>query len=550
MPSSRRLRSIAAAACLALSGLTLSAVTAQQAAAATDTSKIVSAARSQLGSDGCGIVDCSVEWCAEFSKWAWQQGGVDVTTLGATVTTFVNYGDANGTWHDPSGYTPQPGDAMIFGGPGFPTKASGGAHVGLVESVNSNGTITEIGGNQGHKVTEVTGTAASIETQLEGSSYSFLGYVSPLGVPAPTPPANAAASDSSWAVYNPNARVMSLFGLGSGGHLGFTNSLNGGASWSNWAEANGYWTLQGTPSAVYDPDAKATLLFARGSADGAMGISRSTNNAASWSNWTQVNPYWTNFKGDASAVYNSTTKRVTVFARGGDGRIGYTQSTNGGVSWTNWAEVNAYWNNFSGDPHVIFNPTTNRMTVFARGGDGRIGYTQSTNDGASWSNWAEVNAYWNNFSGDPHIVLNPTTNRMTVFARGGDGRICYTQSTNDGASWSNWAEVNAYWNNFSGDPRPVYNPHTKTISLLARGGDGRIGYTQSTNDGASWSNWNEANAYWNNFTGDPTPVYDPDTTQNTAFALGSGGHMGYTQSNSNGWTNWSEVNAYWTLIGS
>jgi hypothetical protein len=322
------------------------------------------------------------------------------------------------------------------------------------------------------------------------------------GVSVPPPPSGAGnASDSRWTVYNPDTKTTALFGLGSGGHLGITRSTNGGASWSNWTEVNGYWLLQGTPNAVYHAGAKVTMLFARGQADGAMGISSSTDSGASWSNWAQVNAYWSNFKGDASAVYNPDTKVVTVFARGGDGEIGYTQSGNAGASWSNWAEVNAYWNNFSGDPHAIYNPSTKKMTVFARGGDGRIGYTQSGNDGASWSNWAEVNAYWNNFSGGPY---------------------------------------------------PVYNPAAKTITLLARGGDGEIGYTRSGNDGASWSNWAEVNAYWNNFTGDPTAIYDPDTAQSTVFALGSGGHMGYTQStgSTGGWTNWAEVNAYWTLVGS
>ena len=328
--------------------------------------------------------------------------------------------------------------------------------------------------------------------------------------------------------------------------------MNGGAAWSDWAEVNAYWTLQGTPNAVYDSVAKTTMLFARGSANGAMGVSTSTDNGASWSNWTQVNAYWSNFSGDASAVYNPDAQRITVFARGGDGKIGYTQSANGGASWSNWAEVNAYWNNFSGDPHVIYNPSTKRMTVFARGGDGSIGYTQSGNDGASWSNWAQVNAYWNNFSGDPHILLDPDAQRITVFARGGDGKIGYTQSGNDGASWSNWAEVNAYWGNFSGDPHAIYNRSTKRITVFARGGDGSVGYTQSGNGGASWSNWAQVNAYWNNFTGDPVGVYDPDSMQDTVFALGSGGHLGYTQSGKGeaGWSNWAEVNPYWTLIGS
>ncbi|MGW2425996.1 Ig-like domain-containing protein [Streptomyces sp. NPDC001709] len=203
---------------------------------------------------------------------------------------------------------------------------------------------------------------------------------------------NGNTSDSTWSVYNPDTKSMTLFGLGSGGHLGLTKSTNGGASWSNWTEANAYWTLQGRPNAVYDPDAKTTMLFARGVTDGAMGISTNTNDGASWSNWTTVNAYWSNFKGDASAAYNPDTKKVTVFARGGDGRIGYTQSSNDGASWSNWSEVNGYWNNFAGDPTASYDPNTTENTAFALGSGGHMGYTQSS--GSGWSNWAEVNAYW------------------------------------------------------------------------------------------------------------------------------------------------------------
>ncbi|MFJ5232419.1 CHAP domain-containing protein, partial [Kitasatospora sp. NPDC088391] len=181
-------RSLATSVALAVAATGLITVAAGPASAATSRSAIVSAAVGQLGSNGCGIVNCGVQWCAYFSRWAWQQGGVDVSALGGTVTTFVNYGDSNGTWHNPGTYTPQPGDAMIFGGGNYPTKASGGAHVGIVEKVNANGTLTEIGGNQGGLVTEVTGTADQIEHYLEGSSSNFLGYVSPVGAGAVTPP--------------------------------------------------------------------------------------------------------------------------------------------------------------------------------------------------------------------------------------------------------------------------------------------------------------------------------------------------------------------------
>ncbi|PYC78695.1 hypothetical protein C7C46_15470 [Streptomyces tateyamensis] len=184
MPRNPFVRTATLTAALAVASSSMLALATTPASAAASRSAIVSAAHSQLGhscSSAYDGMDCSLNWCAAFATWAWGQGGVDVSKLGWTVTTFVNYGDNNGTWHDPGTYTPQPGDAMIFGGSGFPTKASGGAHIGLVESVGSNGTVTEIGGNQGGLVTEHTGTADQIEHAVEGSAYNFLGYVSPVG---------------------------------------------------------------------------------------------------------------------------------------------------------------------------------------------------------------------------------------------------------------------------------------------------------------------------------------------------------------------------------
>ncbi|MFI6604200.1 CHAP domain-containing protein [Nonomuraea sp. NPDC050536] len=164
-------------------GSALVGVGAGTASASVSRSQIVSAADSQIGkscSSEYDGIDCSEEWCAAFAVWAWQHGDVDTSSLGWTVTTFTDYGHNNRTWHDPTGYTPQPGDAMIFGSPAFPTE---GAHVGLVESVDANGVITEVGGNQGGKVSRYSGTASELERKIEGPSpdNKFLGYVSPVG---------------------------------------------------------------------------------------------------------------------------------------------------------------------------------------------------------------------------------------------------------------------------------------------------------------------------------------------------------------------------------
>ncbi|MFI6604866.1 CHAP domain-containing protein, partial [Nonomuraea sp. NPDC050536] len=221
-PRRRSLRGFVSRATAAvLIAATTAVIPAASASASATVSrdKIVSIAHSQLGK-GCSStydgISCDREWCAAFATWVWGQAGVDVSTLGWTVTTFVKYGDRNGTWHDPTGYTPQPGDAMIFGGPGFPTKTDGGAHVGFVESVHADGTLTEIGGNQSGHVTEETGTADQIESNLEGSGYDFLGYVSPVGAVNPAFP----SWDSSWSVFNPVSNATTVFGRGLDGKIG------------------------------------------------------------------------------------------------------------------------------------------------------------------------------------------------------------------------------------------------------------------------------------------------------------------------------------------
>jgi CHAP domain len=250
------------------------------ASAAVSRDKIVSIARSQLG-NGCSStydgISCDLEWCAAFATWVWGQAGVDVSRLGWTVTTFVNYGDHNGTWHDPAGYTPQPGDAMIFGGSGFPTKASGGAHVGFVESVHADGTLTEIGGNQSGHVNEYSGTAKEIEADLEGNGYNFLGYVSPVeavNTPAPalhggsslTPLANDRfevawqgrdANNSLWLGTGSGAGLSAygdprLLGVAAGTKPSITTLSDGSwvAAWQGRDAANSLWIATGTGTTI------------------------------------------------------------------------------------------------------------------------------------------------------------------------------------------------------------------------------------------------------------------------------------------------------------
>ncbi|GAB3971011.1 hypothetical protein GCM10029978_045390 [Actinoallomurus acanthiterrae] len=284
---------------------------------------------------------------------------------------------------------------------------------------------------------------------------------------------------------------------------------------------------------VFNPVSGTTTVFGRG-LDGSIGFSQ--NSGGGWSKWVEVNPYW-KFAGDPRAVFNTATNTTMVFGRGTDGSIGVSENSGGG--WSKWAEVNPYWK-FAGDPTVVTSPTSNYTIVFARGNDGSIGFSQ--NSGGGWSKWAEVNPYWK-FAGDPRAVFNTATNTTMVFGRGTDGSIGVSE--NSGGGWSKWAEVNPYWK-FAGDPTVVTSPTSDYTVVFARGNDGSIGFSQ--NSGGGWSKWAEVNPYWK-FAGDPRAVFNTATNTTMVFGRGTDGSIGVSMNSGGGWSKWAEVNPYWKFAG-
>jgi hypothetical protein len=93
------------------------------------------------------------DWCADFVHYIWQlAGGVsDLTSIDAWAESFKTYGMNHGTWHATgSGYTPQPGDALVY--PDDSGVAGKADHVGIVIAV-SGSKVTTIEGNTGSMVT-------------------------------------------------------------------------------------------------------------------------------------------------------------------------------------------------------------------------------------------------------------------------------------------------------------------------------------------------------------------------------------------------------------
>lgn len=105
--------------------------------------------------DGCGpdakhnVENQNEEWCSDFSKWAWSQAGVtqDMNTLNAAASSFYTWALDDGQTPAADSGTPEPGDAVVFYGPGAITASRFADHVGLIASVNADGTVNMVNGD-------------------------------------------------------------------------------------------------------------------------------------------------------------------------------------------------------------------------------------------------------------------------------------------------------------------------------------------------------------------------------------------------------------------
>jgi hypothetical protein len=87
-------------------------------------------------------------WCAQFVSWAEKQAGTPIGEAGQgfqSVEAVAAWGQRTGRWQ-PAGSVPQPGDLIVWGG----------RHIGIVESVDPDGSIHTIEGNSSDAVSRRT----------------------------------------------------------------------------------------------------------------------------------------------------------------------------------------------------------------------------------------------------------------------------------------------------------------------------------------------------------------------------------------------------------
>lgn len=163
---------------------------------------VLAQARSQLGTVesppnsnrqkyGAAYGMNGVAWCMEFAWWCFQQVPSDKNLVPKSAYTpaVADWFRARGAF----GSTPRPGALVFFDFPGDGVNRI--SHVGLVEAVNANGSITTIEGN-------TSGTTAGSQRDGGGvwrrtRTVGIVGYGYPAYTGAPVPAVPAAPPDTT-----------------------------------------------------------------------------------------------------------------------------------------------------------------------------------------------------------------------------------------------------------------------------------------------------------------------------------------------------------------
>lgn len=134
-------------------------------------------------------------WCSDFAQWVWTQAGAITTNLSGWSYSFVQYGQANNTFHPATPtYLPKVGDAVIFGTVVGPNGY--GSHVGIVTGVNvALNEFQMTSGNWGDAViqTPMMPLSAWLNSSQNGAYNNLLGYTDPVPASGSKKPALRAA---------------------------------------------------------------------------------------------------------------------------------------------------------------------------------------------------------------------------------------------------------------------------------------------------------------------------------------------------------------------
>ncbi|WP_074002811.1 FG-GAP-like repeat-containing protein [Streptomyces sp. CB02056] len=413
----RSLRTLVTAAFATAAVTPVLMLTGAQIAVASVGSNIVGTAEANLGHGACDTnsaggsgyyTSCGESWCADFARWVWAQNGVNVSGLTSGAGSFGQYGSG---LHS----TPRVGDAAVFNYNG----SDYAEHVSLVVSVNSDGSVGTIGGNQGNsQVTRGTITAGG----MYGSKH-VSGYVSPIGGRGSSAGTESGgAGRVRWADFDGDGRADYVILNDNGSARVFLNK--GGDGHGGWSDLGQVTTgMTSDRSRVrfadYDGDGRADYILINGDGSVRVFLNKGGDGHGGWSDLGQVatgltaNPAqvtFADFDGDGRTDYVITQP---------DGAVGVFRNTGIG----SWSDLGKVAGGVTSD--------TSRIKWADIDGDGRADYNIVNPDGSITSyvnHGGDTGGGWTLRS---KITTGLTSNQNTVDLAdiNGDGRADYLVTT-------------------------------------------------------------------------------------------------------------------------
>jgi hypothetical protein len=436
---------------------------------------------------GCGtdstfnVQDENEEWCADFAKYVWEQGGVtaDLGTLTASAATFYKWGQEQGESMPVDSTSPQLGDAVVFYPADDALDGDFADHVGIIVGVNSDGTVNLVDGDFGG-----SGVDIKVEEDNDVSLASWSAgvwkhtekwvFVSP-GQQSTVPGQTATLQSSSTVTFGSQ---MQVFGRGTGGNVYSDVYSTSTAKWSGWQDIGG--DLSNDPTAIqYGAQMQ---VFGRTSS-GATDQDVWSESTGKWSGWVSLGgtlaadpvaiEYNTSQYGDQVELYGITSG-------GGAWSDVWTPSTG---KWSGWYSLGG--TNLTGTPSVAVYGS--QMEVFARDTSGATWSDVYTPATGKWSGFQNLGG---SIASDPAALEYQTSqhgNQMEVYGVTSGGGVWSDVWTPSTGKWSGWiTEGNE---NFAGNVSIVqYGTQMQIFGRSTAGTTYSDVYTPSEGKWSGWQN--------------------------------------------------------------
>ncbi|MFC4018865.1 CHAP domain-containing protein [Micromonospora sp. GCM10011542] len=434
--------------------------------------------------------DDTYAWCANFAKYIWKQAGVtDLGGLNTWARSFREYGLDNTTYHSrSSGYTPQPGDAIVFD-----WQQNGVIdHVGIVTRA-SDGRVYTIEGNASDRVSA---------NDYSTSNVDIVGYSSPVGANAEEDTAGASTTTGDLGLVRTDDGILAQYRLGTDGWIYGSNQPRVGAGYGPWQRIGNRGAFTGNPAAIVAGN-ETIAVYARGVDDKIYGVGQPSPGAA-FGGWGTIGTGQPSFASDPTAIMTSDGE-IAIYATGSDGYVWGTAQSSPGSTFGAWGKIGTGGAGVASEPHVLIG-ANDTIVIYARGTDGKIHGVGQPSPGAAFGGWGTIGSGQpaDGFKTAPSAVVTPA-GTVAVYATGVDGYLWGAAQSSAGSAFGTWMKIGTGGAGVASRPQPLIAANG-TIVIYARATDNKIRGVGQPSKGAAFGSWVTIGTGQPNFVGDPTAI--------------------------------------------